>query len=793
MSPTNHPQLFNVEGMHCASCANTIKRRLEKLSGVESCRINYATETAEVSYDPTVVNPIGLNQELAKLGYRLHPHASPNSLQSIPPETSDSSSDHLNHDLHSLPAGHDLISPLSTDEEIKKRKLTELAQLHHQVVRVVPMVVLSFFVMAWEVGAQPLGWWPKMPDILMVFFHHLLPILATYTLWVIGLPYVQAVVRFAKYRVANMDTLVGIGTGVAFTYSFIVSAFEQVLAPYLNTAQTYYDVTIVVIGFITVGKYLEAKSKLKTGEAIESLIGLQVKTAILIEHGQPREVPLEEVTVGDTLLVKPGQKVPVDGVITQGQSAIDESMITGEPLPVDKSVGDSVIGSTLNTHGALEMTATKVGQQTVLAQIISLVETAQSSKAPIEKLADQVSAVFVPVVLAIAGLTLLAWFVIGPQFLPVSQAMTWGLVNFVGVLVIACPCAMGLATPTAVIVGVGKAAQQGILIKNAESLQKLDGITFVVMDKTGTLTNGQPELTDIKTVSTYSENQILKIVAGLEARSEHPIATAIVQKAKTKKILIAPVQHFRMLEGKGVQGMVAGHQYWVGNRKLAQDLSVDLDHQLLDTLSSQGKTPLIVMTKKTVIAYLGVADTIKKDAQQVVAHLHQQKLQVVMLTGDTHQTAQYIANQLGIDRVISEVMPVDKAREIAQLQSEGHRVAMIGDGINDAPALATADVGIAMGTGTDVAIESAGITLLGGHLAKVPQAIRLARLTMKTIKQNLFWAFFYNVIGIPVAAGVLYPFWGILLSPIWAGAAMAFSSVSVVLNALRLKTVTIER
>lgn len=766
---------YPVKGMHCASCASVIKRKLEKLEGVESCIVNYGTEKAKVSYDPQKVTVPQMNQEIDKLGYSLMDTEMD---MSMPMEGMD----------HSMHAGHDMMTPISSDASIKAQKLKDLAKLQRHVQIVLPMVAVSILVMAWEIGADPLHLWPKMPDVIMEFFHHLLPIFATYALFVVGVPYLQGMVRFIKYRVANMDTLVGIGTSVAFLYSFIITAFDKVLAPYVNTQQNYYDVTIVVIGFITLGKFLEARSKIKTGEAIEKLLGLQAKNALILRDGKEVELPIDQVVVGDIMLVKPGTKIPLDGIILEGKSSIDESMITGEPIPVDKGPEDTVIGATINKQGSLQIRVTKVGSDTMLSQIIKMVEEAQGSKAPIERMADQVSAIFVPVVLVLAVLTLVLWLVVGSQFMPFSQAFTLGIVSFVGILVIACPCAMGLATPTAIIVGVGKAAQNGILIKNAESLEKFDRVNFVVMDKTGTITKGAPVVTDIKSVDSHSENDILQLLASLENHSEHPLALAMVEKAKEKKLSLHKVTDFEAIEGKGLKGVIENTEYYAGNLKLVADLKIHMNEEIVQTFASQGKTPVVFMTRKKVIGYIGIADTIKDDAKEAVEALHKQGIKVAMLTGDNKRTAQYIAKLVGIDRVIAEVLPGDKASEIQKLQKEGYKVAMVGDGINDAPALATADVGIAMGTGTDVAIESAGITLLGGHISKLPKAVSLSRATMAIIKQNLFWAFFYNIIGIPIAAGVLYPFFGILLNPAIAGAAMGFSSVSVVTNSLRLKT-----
>ncbi len=651
---------------------------------------------------------------------------------------------------------------------------------------VMPIAAVVFLLMLWEILAHSVAFLPTFP-LSMDAFNRASFILATPVMFWIGRPFINGVVRFIKYRAANMDTLVGIGTLVAYFYSSIMLLFPEIKSLLNAPEGLYYDVTIVVIGFITLGKYLEAKSKLKTGEAIEKLLGLAAKFAVVVRDGEEIELPIGQVVVGDTIIVKPGQKIPVDGEISSGKSSIDESMITGEPIPVDKTVGDTVIGATINKHGAFQMRATQVGGQTVLSQIIKMVESAQGSKAPIERIADQVSGIFVPIVLVFAVVMLFLWTIVGSQFMPFSQSLSLGLISFVGILVIACPCAMGLATPTAVIVGVGKAAQNGILIKNAESLEKFQSVNFVVMDKTGTITNGTPSVTDIKVTSNIAQKKILQLLASLEKQSEHPLAQAVVGRAKDERINFLSVSNFKALEGKGLEGTITGTHYFAGNLKLADDLGLTVDTNHIKKLTSQGKTPVIFATKKTILAYIAIADTIKDDAQEAVAALHKLGIKVAMLTGDNRRTAEYIAKQVGIDRVIAEVLPGDKANEVKKLQDEGYKVAMVGDGINDAPALATADVGVAMGTGTDVAIESAGITLLGGHISKLPKAIRLARTTMKVIKQNLFWAFFYNVVGIPVAAGALYPFIGIMLNPAIAGAAMAFSSVSVVTNSLLLK------
>ncbi len=765
----NETNNFSITGMHCASCASTIKHKIEKLDGVKDVAVNYGTETARVVFNPNIITPSTMNNEIDKYGYHLVQQM--NSLNNENPQ--------LNH--HHM--------EVSSDKAVKEQKIMELNNLKRNVQTVIPFMVISVITMIWEIGAKTLNLWPEMPVILSSFLFYLLPLFATYTMFVIGKPYIKGLITFLKHGAANMDTLVGLGTLVAFIYSFILSAFQNLLNPFLNTQQTYYDVVIVVIGFITLGKFLEARSKLKTGEALEKLIGLQVKTALVIRNGQESEIPIEEVVVGDLIRVKPGQKIPVDAEIVEGASSIDESMITGESIPVDKVVGDLVIGSTINKQGTLLIKAKKVGMDTMLSQIINMVAEAQGSKAPIEKTVDKIASIFVPAVLVLAIAVLILWMTIGVLFMPFSQALVLGIVSFVSILVIACPCAMGLATPTAVIVGVGKAAQNGILIKNAESLEKVNSIKYVIMDKTGTITKGFPQVTDIIPANYLQSDEILRILASLEKNSEHPIAQAILNKAENENLSLNKVDNFSAIEGKGLKGKIGDNQYFAGNLSLARDLKIKINSKIVDDFTSKGKTPVLLMTQKEILGYIAIADTIKKESKQVVDWLHQLGLKVVMLTGDNKKTARYIGDLVGIDNVVAEVLPANKAQEIKKLQKRGYKVAMVGDGINDAPALATADVGIAMGTGTDVAIESAGMTLLGGNISKLPKSIKLAKATMRTIKENLFWAFFYNVISIPVAAGILYPFFGISLNPAIAGGAMAFSSVSVVLNALRLKTV----
>ncbi|MEK9182524.1 MAG: copper-translocating P-type ATPase, partial [Patescibacteria group bacterium] len=507
------------------------------------------------------------------------------------------------------------------------------------------------------------------------------------------------------------------------------------------------------ITFIALGKYLEAKSKLKTGDAIEKLLNLQAKTALVIRDTEEVEIPVDQVVHGDLIIVKPGAKIPVDGIITEGESFVDESMVTGEPMPAQKKVGDAVVAATINTSGSFIFKATKVGSETLLAHIIKMVEEAQGSKAPIQALADKISSVFVPVVLVIAILSLGAWLVFGTSVFGFSQALSYGLVSFVGVLVIACPCALGLATPTAIIVGVGKGAREGILIKDAATLEKLHKVDTVIVDKTGTITIGKPTLVNIESFSDLKDEEIISIIASLEKKSEHPIAHAIAQYAQDKNIPIQNISKFENIKGKGIKGTVDGKEYFVGNAKLIQELGLSFDTAILEKYTMQGKTPVILATKTEVLGFAMVADEIKAESKKAVEDLHKLGIKVVMLTGDDEKTAKYIASQVSIDDVVAHVLPQDKLEKIKELQTQGRIVAMAGDGVNDAPALAQADVGIAMATGTDVAIESAGITLLHGDISKLVKSIKLSKITMRGIKQNLFWAFIYNIVGIHLAAG----------------------------------------
>lgn len=739
---------LKIEGMHCASCAHTIEKTLQKTAGVQKVAVNYGTEKAKLVFDEQKIDLASLSAKIKPLGYSF--------------------------------VEAKKLNKVVTD------KYTAISGMKTKLFTALPLAAFSIFVMAWDILAE----WQKVPmmtEFWFEFFHHLLPIFATYVLFIVGQPYLLGVYRFLRAGYANMDTLIGIGTMAAFLYSFIVTAFEKSLAPYLNVNQTYYDVTIVVITFIAWGKYLEARSKIKTGDAIEKLLNLQAKTALVIRDNKETEIAIDQVLHDEIIIIKPGAKIPVDGVVTEGESYVDESMVTGEPMPVKKTLGDNVVAGTLNTTGSFIFKATKVGSETLLAQIIKMVEEAQGTKAPIQALADKISSVFVPIVLVLAFITLGAWLLFGMKYFGFAQSLSYGLVSFVSILVIACPCALGLATPTAIIVGVGKGAREGILVKDAATLEKLHKVDTVVVDKTGTLTHGKPELVDLKNNSSQSDDEVLAILASLENKSEHPLAQAIINKAKEKNLPLQAVQNFEAIKGQGLKGQINEIEYFAGNIKLISDLNLSFDVALIEQETLQGKTPIILATKEKVLAIFMVADSIKSEAIEAIKNLHKLNIKVVMLTGDNKNTAQFIAQQLNIDEVVAEVLPQDKLAKIKALQAEGKIVAMAGDGVNDAPALAQAEVGIAMATGTDVAIASAGITLLHGDISKLVKAIRLSKLTMQGIKQNLFWAFIYNIIGIPLASGIFFPFFGWLLSPIFAGLAMALSSVSVVSNSLRLK------
>lgn len=745
-----------VKGMSCASCAMTVENTLKQSKGVKSCTVNIGNEKAKIEFDPEYTSLEILDSQIKPFGYSLE-------IENIS----------------------------NTDSDIQnsaaKEKQYEIKQQKDKLSFILPLTFLIFFAMLWEIGAKTLSWVPEFP-IPMEIFEVIGLILATISLFWVGSEFLKEIWVFLKYRVANMYTLIGIGTLVAYLYSTFIVLFPEITQLLGIPHAVYFDVTIVVIGFVYLGKYLETRSKLATGEAIQKLINLQAKTAWIERDGKEIEIKIEEVKTGDIVIIKPAGKIPVDGIIISGHSSIDESMITGESIPIDKTKGDNVIGGTLNKQGAFKFKATKVGSETMLAQIIKLVDEAQGSKAPIQNLADKISAIFVPVVLVISFTTFIIWLTLGTYYIGFADSLAFGLLCFTGILVIACPCALGLATPTAIIVGTGKGAENGILIKDAASLQKLASVNTIVTDKTGTITNGKPEVTDITIIdSNMSETETMILLASLEKSSEHPLGMAIIDKAKKLNLKLETVDNFKIIEGIGLSATIDGQDYYAGNLKLVRNLNLKIDNSLIEDFARQGKTPVIFMTKNKILAVIGISDTVKTKAKETITALHKLGIRVIMLSGDNRHTAKYIASQVGIDDVIAEVLPDEKSNAIKQLQAKGDIVAMVGDGVNDAPALAQADIGIAMATGTDVAIESASITLLKGDFTKVLHSIQLAKATMNAIKQNLFWAFAYNILGIPLAAGLFYPFFGIILNPIFAGLAMALSSVCVVSNSLRLK------
>lgn len=732
---------YDVKGMHCASCVNVLERTLKKVDGVTDASVNLATNRATINCDENTSEK-ALAAAVKKKGYEL--------VMDMPMQ---GSHDHMN---------------MGYDPKLRENVIVSLV-----------LIGISSFIMFWEIFLP-------MSYTIKEFFHHLLPIFATYMMFVVGRPYLAGLWRFIKYRKADMDSLVGIGTLVAFLYSFAVTAFETPLKAFLNTEHNYYDVVIVVIGLITLGKYLEARAKSHTSDAIKKLASLQAKTARVLRDGKEIDIAIEEVQIGDLIRVRPGEKVPVDGVIMEGESSVNESMVTGESIPVDKTVGAQVIGATMNKTGTFVMKATKVGADTMLSQIIKLVEEAQGSKAPIQRLADRVSEIFVPAVLVISILTFFGWGLLTGNYIN-------GLVAMISVLVIACPCAMGLATPTAIMVGTGKGAENGILIKDAESLEIANKIQAVVFDKTGTLTNGKPEVTDVIALDNLKKNEVLSFAASLEKGSEHSLADAILAYAENQKAKTQSVSKFNAIAGHGVEGTIGKDTFFFGNQRLMvrEKASLDTLKEQIEKLENQGKTVMLLGSNSKVLGIIAVADTVKDSAKNAVEKLQKIGIEVAMITGDNQRTADAIAGKLGITRVLAEVLPEQKEEEVRKIQAEGKKVAMVGDGINDAPALARADIGIAMGTGTDVAIEASDITLINKNLNSVASSIELSKKTMRTIKQNLFWAFGYNIVLIPVAMGVLYPIWGVLLSPIFASVAMALSSVSVVSNSLLLKRVKI--
>jgi len=630
-------------------------------------------------------------------------------------------------------------------------------------------------------GATPLEKWVGLSKKMNFFIQFLL---ATPVQFWAGWQFYVGFWKAARHKTSDMNTLIAVGTSAAYLYSLIVTFGSHLIMVKGLMVDVYFDTSAAIIVLILLGRFLEARAKGKTSEAIKKLIGLQPKTARVIRNGNEMDIPVADVFPGDVVVVRPGEKIPVDGTVKEGYSSVDESMVTGESLPVEKKTGDRVIGATINKTGTFKFEATKVGKDTVLAQIIRLVQEAQGSKPPIARMVDVIASYFVPIVILIAIVTFIVWYLFGPH-----PALTYALLNFVAVLIIACPCALGLATPTSIMVGTGKGAENGILIRGAEALETAHQLTTIVLDKTGTLTKGEPSVTDIIESEKFSKEEILTLAASAEKGSEHPLGEAIVNKAKIENLGLLDPKDFQAIAGYGIEATIDSRKILLGNLKLMEERKVFLNGFLekAEHLSSEGKTPMFLAVDGEAAGIIAVADTLKENSKEAVEALHRMGLEVVMLTGDNQRTAKAIARQIGIDRVLAEVLPEMKAEEVRRLQGKGKKVGMVGDGINDAPALAQADVGIAIGTGTDVAMESSDITLIGGDLRRIVTAIALSKATIRNIRQNLFWAFAYNTILIPVAAGILFPFFGILLNPIFAAGAMAFSSVTVVTNALRLR------
>ncbi len=768
-SPSRQRAELPLLGMHCSACAVRIEKALSKVEGVENANVNFATTRATVQYDPAQTNPNQLREVVKKAGYDAIIAAAPAS----------------NGAISNGEGGQSL-----ADAENAARE----AEYRDQKTRFLTALVLTVPVAVVAMGGHLSPALERLFNFPGRAYFELL-LTAPVLFWA-GREFFTGAWSAARHRAADMNTLVAIGTFAAFLYSVVATFAPQLLAVASQghgghgnaPAGVYYEVAAIIITLILMGRLLEARARAQTGSAIRALMGLQAKTARIEREGRELEVPLEEVRVGDIVLVRPGEKIPVDGQVISGQSSVDESMLTGEPLPVKKAPGDSVIGATLNGTGSFRFKATKVGSETVLQGIVRLVQQAQGSKAPIQKLVDRISGVFVPIVIVLAILSFMVWFVAAP----VENRLTLALMTSVSILVIACPCALGLATPTAIMVGTGRGAQNGILIKGGEALETAHRLTSIVLDKTGTITLGQPSITDVVPQS-MDKTELLRLVASAESGSEHPLGEAIVRAAKEKGLLLASVESFGAIAGHGIEAQVEGHQILIGNAKLMRERGIAPDEATASHLADEAKTPVFVAVDGKFAGIVAIADPVKGGAREAIERLHHLGLEVTMLSGDNRRTAEAIAKQVGIERVFAEVLPEGKADKIKGLQSEGKVVAMVGDGINDAPALAQADVGIAMGTGTDVALEAADITLIKGDLRGVANSIALSRATVKNIKQNLFFAFIYNVLGIPIAAGVLYPFTGSLLSPILASLAMALSSVSVVTNALRLRGFKIER
>jgi Cu+-exporting ATPase len=827
---------IGIQGMSCASCVSTVERALADVHGVRHATVNLATERGTVEFDRSLVEPVVLMSAIVDAGYRPVVDKVTIPVNGI---SCASCASRIEGALGGLPgvlsAGVNLATSVATIEYVPATVTVQELRGAIRAAGYEPLDaaggagVTDYEKAAREREIQTLKrkftvsviltlpvflgsmhhWFPWVPGALRNFW--VLFLLTTPVQFWVGAQFYRGFWASLRHGTSDMNTLIAVGTSSAYFYSLAMTSAPDFFRARGIIPVVFYETAAVIITLILLGRLLEAIAKGRTSEAIKRLVGFQAKTARILRNGKEHDIAVEEVRIGDWVIVRPGEKIPVDGVVREGASAVDESMLTGESLPVEKRPGDQVIGATLNKTGMFRFEATKVGKDTVLAQIIRLVEEAQGSKAPIQRIADHIASIFVPAVIGVALLTFFLWLAFGP-----SPAFLFALLNFVAVLIIACPCALGLATPTAIMVGTGKGAEQGILIRSGESLELAHRIQTVVLDKTGTLTKGQPEVTDIlcrgaevlrnsecgmrnleadekksaiRNPQSAIAAELLRLAASLERGSEHPLGEAIVEKAKSEGHALSGVEAFEAIPGHGVRGNVDGRMVLLGNRRLMQDNGIHPEElaDKAEAFANQGKTPMFVAVDGAAVGLIAVADTLKDHSVQAVRSLYRLGVEVVMMTGDDRRTAVAIARQVGIERVLAEVLPDRKAEEVRNLQAGGKVVAMVGDGINDAPALARADVGIAIGTGTDIAMEASDITLIGGDLRGVVTAIELSKRTLRTIKQNLFWAFIYNIIGIPVAAGVLYPFFGILLNPMLASIAMAFSSVSVVSNSLRLR------
>jgi Cu+-exporting ATPase len=736
---------LKIEGMTCAACAKTIERITKKLPGVVEANVNFATEKLNISFEPSKVRTSDIKKAIEKGGYK-----------AVEDE-----------------------SNVDNDREKKEKEIKALwNRFVVSAVFAVPLLLIAMVPMI----AEKLKY--ELPSIINPMVHPeayaIIQLILVIPVMVSGKKYFTVGFKSLARLTPNMDSLISIGTSAAFLYS-LFAVYQIILLGNVDYVM-YFESAGVILTLITLGKYLESVTKGKTSEAIKKLMGLAPKTAIIVRENVEIEIPIDEVEVGDIVVVKPGEKMPVDGQVVEGTTLVDESMLTGESMPVEKASGDKIIGASINKNGSIKYKATRVGKDTALAQIITLVENAQGSKAPIAKMADIISSYFVPVVIGVALLSSLAWFLSG-------ETGVFSLTIFISVLVIACPCALGLATPTAIMVGTGKGAEYGVLIKSGVALETAHKIQTIVFDKTGTLTQGKPKVTDIVTVEGIDEAYLLQIAASAEKGSEHPLGEAIVKGAEERSLEFVKVNKFKAIPGYGIEVSIEDKKILLGNRKLMVEREISLEQleDISNKLAEEGKTPMYIAIENKISGIIAVADTVKENSKKAIEILHSMGIEVAMITGDNKRTAAAIAKQVGIDRVLAEVLPEDKANEVKKLQAEGKKVAMVGDGINDAPALAQADIGIAIGSGTDVAMESADIVLMRSDLMDVPTALQLSKKTITNIKQNLFWAFGYNILGIPVAMGVLHLFGGPLLNPIIAALAMSFSSVSVLSNALRLK------